>query len=220
MLPQQKTKLFTVLMATILMSLGSLFLMPLDVYASHSFEAGVQGDNIPANTHVDLSDLTLPPGGVIPLYDSSPNFIAGHFLYRSVCDPNTHVPFVTAIAGHIDESEAFTHVDVIPLYFIGHASSINPNDDIPESCVYHAHIPDPLNGGSPRVTDIDLVNCADTDVTFNAGDVVDINVQRTLGSIGDFYENNVQLPSCELGPNPVFDLNDEDESNDGMGHED
>ena len=43
MLPQ-KTKIFAVIMAT-LMSLGSLSLMPLDVYASHSFEAGVQGDN-------------------------------------------------------------------------------------------------------------------------------------------------------------------------------
>jgi hypothetical protein len=74
MLPQ-KTKIFAVLMAT-LMSVGSLSLMPLNVFASHSFEAGVSGDNIPDNTHVDLSGLNLPPGGVMPLYDASPNFIS------------------------------------------------------------------------------------------------------------------------------------------------
>ena len=78
----KKTQLLTVVMATLL-SLGSLSLMPLEVFASHSFEAGVSGDNIPDNTHVDLSGLDLPPGGVVPLYDASPNFISGHFLYKS-----------------------------------------------------------------------------------------------------------------------------------------
>ena len=138
MLPQPTTKIFAVLLATTLMSLGSLSL-PLEVFASHSFEAGVSGDNIPDNTHVDLSDITLPPGGVVPLYDASPNFISGHFLYRAVCDTNTDPnpdfsftpePLVTAIAGHIDESEEMTHVESIPLYFVPHASSI---DEDPET---------------------------------------------------------------------------------------
>src|SRR5687767_166553 len=102
MLPQ-KTKIFAVLMAT-LMSLGSLSLMPLNVYASHSFEAGVQGDNIPDNTHVNLNGITLPPLGVVPIYDASPNFISGHFLYRATCDAETKEPLVSVIAGHIDES--------------------------------------------------------------------------------------------------------------------
>jgi hypothetical protein len=227
MLPQPTIKIFAVLLATTLMSLGSLSL-PLEVFASHSFEAGVSGDNIPDNTHVDLSDITLPPGGVVPLYDASPNFISGHFLYRAVCDTNTDPnpdfsftpePLVTAIAGHIDESEEMTHVESIPLYFVPHASSIDEDPETLDSCVYHAHIPDPLNGGSPRNTDVDLVNCAGMDVTFNAGDAVDMNVQRVLGTIEDFYEDNVSLPSCELGPNPVFNLNDEDQTNDGLGHE-
>src|SRR5215204_7517337 len=143
MLPQKSTILAVMMMATLL-SLGSLSsLMPLDVYASHSYEAGVQEDNISDNTHIDLSQLILPAAGVFPLYDSSPNFISGHFLYRGPCDPVTHEPFVSAIAGHIDESEEMTHVDFIPLYYINHASTAG-------SCVYHAHIPDPLNGGSPR----------------------------------------------------------------------
>jgi hypothetical protein len=47
-------------------------------------------------------------------------------------------------------------------------------------CVYHAHIPDLLNGGSPRNTDVDLVNYSGENVVFNAGDAVDMNVQRTL----------------------------------------
>lgn len=51
-------------------------------FASHSFEAGVKGDSLPDNTHVRLNDLTLSPMEVIPVYDASPNFIAGHFLYR------------------------------------------------------------------------------------------------------------------------------------------
>jgi hypothetical protein len=231
MLPQ-KTKIFAVLMAT-LMSVGSLSLMPLNVFASHSFEAGVSGDNIPDNTHVDLSGLNLPPGGVMPLYDASPNFISGHFLYRAACDTSeeanpgapesfTPQPFVTAIAGHIDESEDLTHVEPIPLYFIGHASTIGI-EGVPDSCVYHAHIPDPLNGGSPRNTDVDLVNYSGEPQQFNPGDAVDMNVQRVLGTIEDFYEPNpilpTEIPELFPGLNPVFNLNDEDPTNDGLGHE-
>ena len=87
MLPQQ-TRILALMMAT-LMSLGSLSLIPLDVYASHSYEAGVQGDAIPDNTHIDLSQLTLPSAGVFPLYDASPNFVSGHFLLRAPCDDHT-----------------------------------------------------------------------------------------------------------------------------------
>lgn len=207
----ERTKIFAIFMAAIL-SLGSLSLMPSNVDASHSFEAGVEGDNIPDNTHIDLSGLTLPPLGVVPLYDASPNFISGHFLYRATCDTNTHIPLVSVIAGHIDESEEFTHVDFVPLYYIDHASTAG-------SCVYHAHIPDPLNGGAPRNTDIDLINFSGDEVTFNPGDVVDINVQRVLGSIQQFYQGNQQLPAdLAGGNNPIFDLNDDDPNNDGLGH--
>ena len=123
MLPQQ-TRILALMMAT-LMSLGSLSLIPLDVYASHSYEAGVQGDAIPDNTHIDLSQLTLPSGGVFPLYDASPNFVSGHFLLRSVCavfdESEPPKPLVTVIAGHIDEFENLTHVDKSPiiLYWTG-----------------------------------------------------------------------------------------------------
>jgi hypothetical protein len=147
---------------------------------------------------------------VLPLYDASPNFISGHFLLRAPCDEN-HVPFVTAIAGHIDEHEHETHADKIPLFYIDHASTAG-------SCVFHAHIPDPLNGGSPRVTDIDLINLSGETLTFNPGDVVDLNVQRTLGDISDnSYEDDVKLPSEIMHGNPVFDLNDDDPDNDGLG---
>lgn len=54
------------------------------VFASHSFEAGVQGDNIPDNTHIRLDGLTLPHTGVLPVYDASPNFVSGHFLMSSM----------------------------------------------------------------------------------------------------------------------------------------
>ena len=181
------------------------------VFGSHSFELGVAGDALPDNTHVNLNGLTLPPAGVLPLYDSSPNYIAGHFLLRSPCD-NANVPLVTVIAGHIDESADLTHVDKVPLYFIFHASTAN-------SCVYHAHIPDPLNGGSPRNTDIDLINLSGGDVTFNPGDAVDINVQRVLGDISDdSYIGDVKLPGELTHGNTVFDLNDVDPNNDGLGH--
>ncbi|MDR4511117.1 MAG: hypothetical protein MRJ93_05360 [Nitrososphaeraceae archaeon] len=195
-----KHKIFALVLAS-LFSIGSLSLMPLNVNASHSFEAGVEGDNIPDNTHVDLSGLTLPPLGVMPIYDSSPNFISGHFLYRASCDQDTHEPFVSVIAGHIDESNSNTHVDFVPLFYIDAASTAG-------SCVYHAHIPDPINGGSPRNTDIDLINFSGVDQTFNPGDAADMNVQRVLGSIGQFYEGNVQLPAdLAGGNNPIFDLN-------------
>ena len=187
-------------MAT-LMSLGSLSLIPLDVYASHSYEAGVQGDAIPDNTHIDLSQLTLPSAGVFPLYDASPNFVSGHFLYRAPCDEYTKEPLVSVIAGHIDESIELTHVDFVPLYYVGHAS---PQKNI---CVYHAHLPDPLEGGSPRVTDVDLVNYSPKSVEFNPGDAVDINIQRSLGNIGNYYEGDVKLPLDLEGNNPVIDLN-------------
>lgn len=214
MLPK-KTQLLTVVMAT-LIGLGSLSLTPNDVFASHSYEAGVQGDNIPDNTHIDLSQLALPQFGVFPLYDSSPNFVSGHFLYKGPCegedprdvdddDDNDGTPFepkVSVIAGHIDEVEELTHVDFVPLYYVPHASPI------PGICVYHAHIPDPLEGGSPRVTDIDLVNYSEDTVYFNQGDAVDVNVQRTLGSIGNYYEGDTLLPTQLVGNNPVINLNE------------
>jgi hypothetical protein len=216
----KKTQLLTVVMATLL-SLGSSLMMPLEVFASHSYEAGVQGDAIPDNTHIDLSQLVdeqaLPPAGVFPLYDSSPNFVSGHLLYKGPCEggiPNDETndddsdgipfePIVSVIAGHIDEDEDLTHVDFVPLYYVAHASPIEG------ICVYHSHIPDPLEGGSPRVTDIDLVNFSDETVDFNPGDAVDVNIQRTLGSIGDYYEGDRLLP-LELagGNNPVIDLNE------------
>jgi hypothetical protein len=205
MLPQKSTILLVAVMTmATLLSLGSLSsLIPLDVYASHSYEAGVQGDAIPDNTHIDLSQLILPSAGVFPLYDSSPNFVSGHFLYRAPCDPVTKVPLVAVIAGHIDESANLTHVDFVPLYYVGHASPL------PGICVYHAHIPDPLEGGSPRVTDIDLVNYSNRPVIFNQGDAVDVNIQRTLGSIGNYYAGNVLLPlQLAGGQNKVLDLNE------------
>jgi hypothetical protein len=180
------------------------------VFASHSFEAGVSGDNIPDNTHVRLDGLTLPSGGVLPLYDASPNFVSGHFLMRAPCDLETHVPQVTIIAGHIDESAHGTHVDKMPLYYISHASTA-------DSCVYHAHMPDPLNGGAPRITDVALVNLSGQDVSFAPGDAVDINVQRVLGSMADAPYKDMQLPADIAHGNPVFDLNDGDPGNDGLG---
>jgi hypothetical protein len=212
MLPQKSTILLAVMMMATLLSSGSLSLMPLDVYASHSYEAGVEGDNIPDNTHIDLSQLILPSAGVFPLYDSSPNFVSGHFLYKGPCedgdednDGTPFEPIVSVIAGHIDESANLTHVDFVPLYYVGHASPI------PGICVYHAHIPDPLEGGSPRVTDIDLVNFSPEPVAFNPGDAVDVNIQRTLGNIGDYYANDVLLPlQLAGGNNKVIDLNEEE----------
>jgi hypothetical protein len=182
------------------------------VLASHSFEAGVQGNNIPDNTHIRLDGLTLPPAGVLPVYDASPNFVSGHFLMRAPCDSETHVPFVTVIAGHIDESEHATYVDKVPLYYISHASTAN-------SCVFHAHIPDPLNGGASRVTDIDLINLSGQSITFNPGDAVDINVQRVLGSISDAPYDEMKLPGSLTHGNPIFDLNDDNPDNDGLGFE-
>jgi hypothetical protein len=179
-------------------------------FASHSFELGVAGLYVPDNTHIRLDGLTLPPGGVLPAYDASPNFVAGHFLLRGPCDSETHIPQVTVIAGHIDESEHMTYMDKVPLYYINHASTAG-------SCVFHAHIPDPLNGGAPRVTDIDLINLSDQPVSFNPGDVVDINIQRVLGSIADMPYKEMQLPANLTHGNPVYDLNDENPDNDGLG---
>lgn len=180
------------------------------VFASHSFEAGVSGNNIPDNTHVRLDGLSLPAGGVLPVYDASPNFIAGHLLLRSPCDPVTPVPDITVIAGHIDESANSTFVDKLPLYYIAHASG-------PNSCVYHAHIPDPLNGGAARVTDIALVNYSNKTITFNGGDMIDVNVQRVLGSISYTPYTTPQLPGNLTSGNSVFDLNDDNMDNDGLG---
>lgn len=182
------------------------------VFASHSFEAGVSGNNIPDNTHVRLDGLGLPAGGVLPVYDASPNFVSGHLLLRSPCDPETHVPAVMVIAGHIDESAHGTYVDKVPLYYISHASG-------PDSCVFHAHIPDPLNGGAARVTDVALVNYSNQTIDFSPGDMVDVNVQRVLGSISDAPYETSQLPGDLTGGNPVFDLNDSSTGNDGLGFE-
>lgn len=195
-----------------IISTGTLFAISggSTALASHSFEAGVQGNTIPDNTHIRLDQLTLPPTGVLPVYDASPNFVSGHFLMRAPCDPETHVPQVTVIAGHIDEGRDSTFVDKIPLYYIDHASTAG-------GCVFHAHIPDPLNGGAPKVTDIALINLSSEDLTFSPGDVVDINIHRVLGNIGDSPYTEMQLPGNLTQGNPVFDLNDDNPDNDGLG---
>jgi hypothetical protein len=105
-----------------------------------------------------------------------------------------------------------THMDKMPLYYINHASTAG-------SCVFHAHIPDPLNGGAPRVTDMDLINLSGQSITFNAGDVVDVNVQRVLGNISDAPYDKPQLPGELTHGNTVYDLNDDDLNNDGLGFE-
>jgi hypothetical protein len=170
----------------------------------------IYGGSAPDNTLVRLDGLTLPPAGVLPVYDASPNFVSGHFLMRAPCDPETHLPQVTVIAGHIDESTEGTFVDKVPLYYIDHASTAG-------SCVFHAHIPDPLNGGAPKVTDIALINLSTQDLTFNPGDVVDVNVQRVLGNIGESPYTEMQLPGNLTQGNAVFDLNDDNPENDGTG---
>jgi len=103
-------------------------------YASHSFEAGVAEGTIPDNTHIRLDGMTLSSGGVFPLYDSSPNYVSGHFLLTSPCelvdddpgdDPSndTYQPLITVIAGHIDEHASGTHMEPIPLFYINTVSS-------------------------------------------------------------------------------------------------
>lgn len=189
-------------------------------FASHSFEAGVKGDTVPDNTHIRLDGMTLAPGAIFPLYDSSPNFVAGHLLLKAPCAPvtdgdDTMKPTVTVVAGHVDELNANTHMEKIPLYYIAAVS------DAPNSCVWHAHIPDPLNGGSPRVTDIDLINLSGAPITFSAGDVVDLNIQRVLGNIADAKYTGgpiVIVDDVNGVYNPVLDLNDSDTENDGLGH--
>lgn len=189
-------------------------------FASHSFEAGVKGDTVPDNTHIRLDGMTLATGAIFPLYDSSPNFVAGHLLLKAPCAPvtdgdDTMKPTVTVVAGHVDELNANTHMEKVPLYYIAAVS------DAPNSCVWHAHIPDPLNGGSPRVTDIDLINLSGAPITFSVGDVVDLNIQRVLGNIADAKYTGgpiVIVDDVNGVYNPVFDLNDSDAENDGLGH--
>lgn len=189
-------------------------------FGSHSFEAGVKGDTVPDNTHIRLDGMTLATGAIFPLYDASPNFVSGHLLLKAPCAPvtdgdDTYRPTVTVVAGHVDELNANTHMEKVPLFYIAAVS------DAPNSCIWHAHIPDPLNGGSPRVTDIDLINLSGAPIEFSAGDVVDLNIQRVLGSIADakYTGGPVVIVDDTNGVyNPVFDLNDEDMENDGLGH--
>jgi hypothetical protein len=56
-------------------------------------------------------------------------------------------------------------------------------------------------------------------ITFNAGDIVDVNVQRVLGDIGDAPYDEMKLPASLTHGNPVFDLNDDRTDNDGLGFE-
>ena len=46
--------------------------------------------------------------------------------------------------------------------------------------------------------------------------IVDINIQSVLGNIGeDPYENG---PHVDLSANTIYDLNDDEHDNDGLGH--
>ena len=113
-----------------------------------------------------------------------------------------------------------THVEPIPLYFIAHAS---PPTDTAYRAVFTMHTYLIL------LMEVHLETLMLTylialvvELLFNEGDAVDTNVQRTLGSIEDFYEGEMLLPSCDppFQFNPVFNLNDRDPFNDGLGHED
>ncbi|KAF6243938.1 hypothetical protein C6988_00555 [Nitrosopumilus sp. b1] len=190
------------------------------VFASHSFELGTSAGTIPDNTHIRLNDITMQPGDIFPLYDSSPNYVSGHVLLKAPCEPveegdDTYQPTVALIAGHVDENLEHANMQLVPLFYINAISKTTE----PSSCIWHAHIPDPLNGGAPRVTDIDLINLSDEAISFGDVDVVDINIQQVLGSIGtDQYHDG---PVLGFGPgdhNPVYDLNDDDHMNDGLGH--
>lgn len=220
---RDKTKIIIgVAVATVIVAVYGV-----QVYAVHTFETGTQNTFsrhtqggaplIPNNVTVRLDGLTLQPGAALPIYDATPNYVSGHLLLRAPCEPveegdDTYRPLVTVIAGHIDEHEHNTYVDKVPLYYIRHASSA-------DSCVWHTHIPDPLNGGAPRVTDITLINLTDKVIKFNGGDVVVFNVFDVLGTIGKYYEQQgmMQLPVNIEHGNPVYDLNDEDDNNDGLG---
>ena len=62
-----------------------------------------------------------------------------------------------------------------------------------------------------------MINLSDEDVTFSSGHVVDINIQQVLGSIGSAqYSSGPDLTG--VVPNPIFDLNDDETDNDGLGH--
>ena len=103
------------------------------------------------------------------------------------------------------------------MYYISGASDLFGNN----ICVWHAHLPDPLNGGAPRVTDIDLINTSNDPIVFTAGHVVDINIQQVLGNIGSapYGPSADGLPDISgVVPNPIFDLNDDETDNDGLGH--
>ncbi len=193
------------------------------VFASHNFEIGVSGNVLPDNTHIRLDGINLAPGAIFPIYDSSPNYVAGHLLLSAPCMPTlgdghlpnsdknkTWRPTITVIAGHIDEFDTNTRMDSIPLFYI------NTVSNGPKSCVFHAHLPDPINGGAPKVTDIALINTSNRNIIFDSEHVVDVNIQQVIGNIGHApYENG---PVINIGPNPVFDLNDNDSTNDGRGH--
>jgi len=47
--------------------------------------------------------------------------------------------------------------------------------------------------------------------------VIDINVQRTLGSIKSNPYDTTQLPGDLVEGNPIFDVNDDNPDNDGLG---
>jgi hypothetical protein len=191
-----------------------------NVFASHSFETGAAAGVLPVNTHIRLDGMTLESGSIFPLYDSSPNYIAGHFLISAPCAPvtegdDTMRPTVTVLAGHVDEMNEATHMEKIPLFYIAAVSNA------PNSCIWHAHVPDPVNGGSPRVTDIDLINLSGEPIAFNPGNVVDINIQQVLGTTtGNEYTGGptVILDDDNGVYNPIYDLNDDDHENDGLGH--
>ena len=194
-------------------------------FASHSFEAGVSGDNIPDNTHILLNDIKLKKGDVLPLYDASPNYVTGHILLSSPCEPiskgdDTYQPKVSLVAGHVDESAEGTYLAPVPLYYISFVSNA------PDTCIFHAHIPDPINDGSttigedkletaPKVTDIALINLSDKKIKFKGTHMVDINIQSVLGSISGAYHDG---PHVDLSRNMIYDLNDDDNTNDGFGH--
>lgn len=111
-----------------------------------------------------LEGMTIPAGGFIHLYDSTPYMITnGHIAANIPCDENSTSPFVI-LAGQAPNVTA-SDLEVV-----------NELSTPGTMCIYHIDIP-PQNA---TVTDIAIQNPTETDEELPAGSTIVIGVNEII----------------------------------------
>jgi hypothetical protein len=140
--------------------------------AAEHTEAG--GTEVRDSTAILLAGQTIPGGGFIHLYDSTPDAIAtGHVAAKIPCDDNSNAT-LTILTGQAPALQP-TELELVQ------------NLSTPgELCLYHTDLASEAGGN--LTTDIAIQNAGDEEVEFPATSTVVIGVNKVLPGAAEEHQ--------------------------------